>query len=148
MPIHRERKVRTVLASFVGATVAYTPPVLGGLYTVLGPGFVNPGGSPDNAPARGAGLFIPGEPFSISGCLGVLCAQHPAPPSVESAFLLFAVFGQYGDRRRIMGSSHGRTGARTVNVLATAAMSGLLGALLLAGSMASWLVLRRGPTKR
>jgi hypothetical protein len=140
MPIQRESDVRAVLASFAGAAVACGLPVLGSLYSVLGPGFVNPDGSPDNAPARGAGLFLLASPFLFVivwafFALSILLLHRASRLSCPSLCLVSAAtaVGSWGVAMVAMG-------ARQTNVLAT--LSGGLAVLLLAGSVASWMVLR------
>lgn len=146
MRIRRESGVRTVLASFVGATVACAPPALGGLYAVL-VGFVNPDGSPDNAPARGAAFLLLVSPFLFVivwtfFALSILLLHRASRLSVTSLCLVGGVMAIAS-----WGVALVVTSARPTKLLDTAVMGGLLCVLLLAGSVASWLVLRRSRNK-
>ena len=57
------RKAQLGVAAFVASVAAIIVPVCGGLWYVFGPPVLNADGSPDNAPIRGAGLFLFASPI-------------------------------------------------------------------------------------
>jgi hypothetical protein len=136
------------LGALLGATVALTPGVLGACWTVFGPLSLNPDGIPDNPPMRGAGLFLLASPF-LFGILFMfyalsiqllhwaarlsrnsLCSTSLAAAAALWVWLVVREGGLSTD------------GAVPVTIL-----SAVVGALMLAGALVSWLALRPGPNK-
>jgi len=138
--------MRRTLGALLGATVALTPGVLGACYTVFGPLSLNPDGAPDNPPMRGAGLFLLASPplFGILLMFYALSihllhwAARLSRTSLCSTSLAAAVALWFW---LVVREGEVSTG----DALGITIISAVVGALLLAGALASWAVLRSGP---
>lgn len=135
--------MRKTLAALLGATIALAPGMLGACYTVFGPLSLNPDGTPDNPPMRGAGLFLLASPF-LFGILLMFYAisiellQRASRLSrislcstslAAAVGLWFWLVVREGD-------------VSTEDAVGITILSAVVGALLLAGALASWVVLR------
>ncbi len=140
--------MRKTLAALLGATVALTPGVLGACYTVFGPLSLNPDGTPDNPPMRGAGLFLLASPllfgtllmFYVTNIQVLQWAARLSRTSLCSTSLAAAVALWFWLVVREGDVS-------TDDAVGITILSGVVGALLLAGALACWVVLRSGPNK-
>jgi len=137
-----------MVASLVGATVALAPGVLGACYMVFGPGFVNPDGTPDNPPMRGAGVFLLASPllFGIVAVFYAVAIQVLFRVGRLSAAYLSSVSISAGAAFWIWMVV--RAGSVSWDdAVGIAVLSGIVAVLLVGGSLASWLVLRAGHNK-
>lgn len=139
---------RKIAAALAGATVALAPGVLGACYTVFGPTPLNPDGTPDNPPLRGAAFFLLASPLlfavvslfyglsihllhrAVRLSLFSLCAASLAATTVLWVWLVV------------------RAGEISIDgTVETTIVSTAVAAVLLFGSLASWIVLRRVPNE-
>lgn len=138
---------RSALRALVAAIAALAVPVGLALALVFGPPSVNPDGSPDNAPVRGAALFLFVSPvlllllacyFSLAA--GVLQRLRPISLPALLACNLLPSLG--------VGFLFGIHGLRTFGTRDAAISLALFGAFSLGflglGSLAWWLVRPRG----
>ena len=148
MPVESMSRIRRGVASLVGAAVALAPGVLGACYTVFGPGFVNPDGTPDNPPMRAAGVFLLASPllFGILAAFYGVAIQALFRAGRLSATPLSLVSIAAGVAFWIWMLV--RAGSvSSGDAVGIAVLSGIVALLLTGGSLASWLVVRAGHNK-
>jgi hypothetical protein len=134
--------LRKTLAALLGATVALAPGVMGACYTVFGPILVNPDGTPDNPPMRGAGLFLLASPvlFVILVAFYALTIQllHRVA-RLSRASICSVGLAAAAALWVLLVIREGELSSDTA--IGITVVSAVIASCLLAGSLASWIVL-------